>query len=436
MSDYNLGIKLDTIINDGLKQVERNVPINTPSTFNWLGHPLEGKLYRNVDTNEITTTFDITDMKLTGAGETYYVSTTGDDANDGLSESAALESIDTAIEKSDALTIMVKAGIYKKYKGFSTAGHTNKKVNIMGYDGEVIISPYDVLVWTLSAGQTYTYEAARSAVSRVIDLKYTDDVGDYEMLTEQTTIADVETNPGSFYSDETNVYVHTKDNRQPDSDIIEPLQTGNGYFLGNTELYLENLKLYGGRPLDVRSNADTDTPKIFAKNCEFKYSTDTFNGAGLQGTALSIFDSCIASKNNYDGFNYHIDNNILPHAIEINCEGRNNGSTTQDNGSTIHDGAKIIRINGKYFDNTGPNVIEVNDNTQSWNLGCVSSYSNIATFDTGETFAIGQTTGRGTMWLDTCIAYGGTIRIGAESKLFQHNSNINDGAVDGVINNY
>src|SRR5699024_7269484 len=40
-------------------------------------------------------------------------------------------------------------------------------------------------------------------------------------------------------------------------------------------------------------------------------------------------------------------------------------------GSTMHDGGQIIRVNGAYYRNEGPNVADVNDGTQSWNLGCI-----------------------------------------------------------------
>lgn len=57
--------------------------------------------------------------------------------------------------------------------------------------------------------------------------------------------------------------------------------------------------------------------------------------------------------------------------LEVGCSGYFNGSldeNTNNNGSTAHDGVKGIRVDCVYESNRGPNVVEVNPGTETWNF--------------------------------------------------------------------
>lgn len=141
-------------------------------------------------------------------------------------------------------------------------------------------------------------------------------------------------------------------------------------------------------------------PTLYAKDCSFKYAGAS-NGLTSLG-AIVYLQNCIASRNYDDGFNYHAYEGYAPWAVEINCIGRRNGITSDtDNGSTIHDGGSVLRLNGEYFLNKGRNVHDVTNGTQSWNLGVYSHDSSGSPADCN--FAVG-TGGSDTakMWLDCC----------------------------------
>lgn len=410
-----------------------------PSGWTWKNAPIKIQRYGK----RIKTNLDVASLKITGAGKTYYVATTGVNTNDGLSPATALRDIDEAIAKADAQTIYVKAGLYTRALGTSSQTYANKKFNVIGYGGSVIITTHDVLTYALTEGQAHTYESARTLVGSVMDNATKDAYGEPTLLVLRESIADVEANPGSWYHDGAKVYVHTHDSRSPDGnnrfpDIWACLIVNNISITGNSEVYLENLSFYGGSVLKLDSAAITDTPKVYGKNCKFMNadSVTPFNGVNVNGGALCIFQNCVAAGNGYDGFNYHTQHSIIPYAIEINCVGRGNGDGSADNGSTMHDGGKIIRINGEYHDNSGPNMIDVNAGTESWNLGC-TAYHKITPLSTNN-FAVGQATGAAKMWLDSCFAYSGDIRVGAESTLYTRNNILSDdlSAVDGTVISY
>src|SRR5699024_1944379 len=109
--------------------------------------------------------------------------------------------------------------------------------------------------------------------------------------------------------------------------------------------------------------------------CSWKYMHGNQQG-GLELVGGDAYlQNCVASQNRADGFNYHHGNGRKNRVIEVDCVGRFNGNRPSpihsDNGSTMHDGGQIIRVNGAYYRNQGPNVADVNDGTQSWNLGCI-----------------------------------------------------------------
>ena len=128
-----------------------------------------------------------------------------------------------------------------------------------------------------------------------------------------------------------------------------------------------------------------------------------------------VINNSIAKNNSYDGFNYHIgQDGSKPTIVEVDCKAFENGADKgkagfkSNNGSTIHDGLKAIRVNGVYARNDGGNVADVNEGTESWNLGCraFESYQ-------GKDF---QTASGSNMWLDQCIAYGSENSINSSDS--------------------
>lgn len=304
---------------------------------------------------------------------------------------------------------MVKAGLYERAVQFNSSSIT-KSVNIIGHGGTPVISNHDLASWTLTSGYTNTYQTARSAVGNVGDFIKGQPGIRYE---EKQSVAEVEVTPGSYFPGASTVYVHTADGRPADGNIY-PFIAGGGpiRMTGAHTLYLENLTILGGQStVDVRCDVGGSGPVLAMRNINAGYSTVS-NVINVLGASLVIAQNCDAFHGKYDGFNYHMSQGVVPKVVELNCRGfKNGGSSTSDNGSTAHDGVKVIRVNGRYWANHGPNVADVNTATQSWNLNTDAYDSRL---DDDWVAGVGAE-----MWLDNCVATrsyrsanaGGTIRL-------------------------
>lgn len=361
--------------------------------------------------------WDVSVLAPVGAGKAYYVDPVyGNDAWAGTAI-APFKTCHKAVLLADIDILYLKPGFYYRTNSwYDLATRSIATKPWSGYDGQVILTDFqDGLTWTAEGGTVATYKATRSNVGTVIDMTWLDADNDYRFLTNQVSIANVDANPGSWYTDGATVYVRTYDSRAPDTNICPEVGTcARG--AGNITLYFENIWFYGtqtssGGAVRLESNAAGQTPKLYMKNCVTKYAVG--NGVTCLGVSEAILQNCYSSKNLQDGFNYHIQDGIIPNAIEINCRGFDNGTVEgsgNDNGSSIHDAGNIVRIMGQYYRNIGPNVIDI-DGALSWNLRCAAydSASDVPAVDEG--FVSGGA-GTGTkMWLDHCVALGNAIDL-------------------------
>jgi len=370
-------------------------PVSAPADFRWPDSPLAGRL--NMIGGQFTTTLDVSEYKLSGGAVFYVDGVNGLDTNAGTI-SAPYKTIKKAHDQATVQTIMVRAtGIYTRalqMNGFPIT----KSLNIIGYDGTPTIANSDILTWTLTSGKTYTYQAARTNVGNVGDIA----AGlPGAMYAKKASIAEVEATPGSYWSDTALVYVHPIDNRVADANVLAVIAGGGPILVTiDATIYLEGITVLGGQScIDVRAPVGGVGPILLMKNVRAGFSavTNVINALGVQ---LAISQDCQAFGSVTDGFNYHAYNGIIPKAIEINCQGFSNGrDTSSDNGSTAHDGATVIRVNGRYYDNRHSNVADVHADTQSWNLGC-TAFSSRGEDDWA------FLTDSPASWLDTCGGFG------------------------------
>lgn len=121
---------------------------------------------------------------------------------------------------------------------------------------------------------------------------------------------------------------------------------------------------------------------VFSK-CVFSDSDRVENSNGLSilgGTSYVI--GCKAYNNAFDGLNYHANNNIVNHTLEVNCESYNNGYShltldigQSSNATASHDGSYIVRVNGDYQCCHGGVVAD--KECFSANYGCSSGVSTV-----------------------------------------------------------
>ena len=383
--------------------------VDFPTEFSWKDAPI--KIFKS-DLGEIRTDFDASNFKpdITGL-KTYYVSLSGSNSNDGLSENTPFRRVSDALQKTDCGQIIVSGGIYPRgqaWGGFSPV----RNMIIKAKSGEkVVFSASDELSWTKVEGSNNVYQASRTTVNDVFDARFVNRFDDYAELKNVNSIDECEETQASWYSDGTIVYVHTFDSRPADSYIRAYLNTNNGLITVGNHFYVEGIEFEGGNSafrLDP-SVESSDMLAIF-KNCKFKYCK-LLNAFSAYGSTVYL-QNCEASYGNQDGFNYHIRSGIPCKVIEVNCRSHRNGrdGANQNNGSTNHDGGKTIRVNGQYFENHGPNVIDVNEGSESWNIG-VSAFNSTADSGISNSDFKNSNVGAAKMWLDSCLSYGSEYSI-------------------------
>jgi hypothetical protein len=376
--------------------------LQRPSEFTWEA-PIN--IYR--DFNRVYfTDYNIALNKNTG-GASYYVDVVnGNDTNNGLTLGTALKNIQTAVAKSDVITIYLANGGYNKDSGFNGIAIT-KNINIIGLGDSVICDTSDVLTDFISSANPNLYRTTRViGTLAVYDTNVLDANGDYTKLTKQTDLTVANNTPGSYYTTGSYIFVHPADSRDltgltaEQAKIVSYVNVNNLVASGNIKIYIENLKLEGGTNWFKNTGAGQNL-EVFAKNCKFKYtsSQDVFD---IDGASLVVVENCLAARAYEDGFNYHALNNVKPKVIEINCVGRHNGhaSDDTDNGSTMHEGGSIIRLNGEYHHNVGPNVADVSPGNRTWNIACDAHDSLAQSINRGDFFLMYGSDCK--MWNEAC----------------------------------
>ena len=356
--------------------------------------------------------FDVSSLKPAEGTVYYVIPSGGSDLYGGTNDTTdALNTVNKAIQLGNALgtgtyTVKVKTGTYDKTKGGMVTKPT-LNCSIIGYGGPVYLQGADAsITWAQVADTTATYQATRSAVHNVFDTSLLTADGDWSRLTLNATYAAGELDAGTYGIIGSVVYVRTADSRAVTNASVKVsitavlLQSD-----GAVTTYFEGLTCQGGYST-FGATAGAARPTMYAKNCVFSYcgsAASPQNGINIYATTVGL-QGCTTFGNYLDGFNYHEKGVYTGNAFEVNCAGYRSGwsGSNANNGSTIHAGCQIVRVNGVYHDTNGPIIADVGAGTNSWNVGC-SAYGSTAT--TAEALAsyFSQCTG-GAMWLDGCKA--------------------------------
>lgn len=376
------------------------------------------------------------------ATRTFYVSPSGSDSNAGTM-AAPFRSLFRALHSQVGnVMVWVTPGDYFGDNSWRDANVTATKLIVRPTGpGRIVSSRHHVgLSWVLQSGSTY--QATITTVGSVVDAATLTEHGDFTRLTEVASVAAVNAQPGSYYVNGTTIYVRTHNNRAPDASIYVFVASRNGkYHVDNGVAWIEGVDFYAGRhPFHQATVEPGASNTVYFTNCTFKYSggvnTSAKNGFAANGKTFTYMRGCVAAQNLLDGFSYH--ESIVaggpPTAVEIDCIGRSNGFDTggTNNGSTMHDGGTIIRINGRYLDNQNRDVHDVG-NSRSWNLGCTIGGGPVAV---ASGVGVGDTT---RLWLDQCTVAGSPIALttvisGSDSSsIYTHDCEI-DGETEAGSN--
>ncbi|AVO02300.1 hypothetical protein A9958_07765 [Staphylococcus simulans] len=337
--------------------------------------------------------------------KTYYVDVKkGDNSNPGT-ESLPFKSINRALRYGDADEILVNEGVYGWADGFG--GFTqNKPFNLIG-KGKVLIGAHrDGLLWNQNTTYSNVYQTNASSVTEVVDYN---NINDIKFLEKVNSVEAVSQKAGAYYIDSSNnIYVRTHDSRVPDDQILPNMFNDAVKITDNAKVYFENIRFTNS----VKLIATTAGKNFFAKDCYFSIGSGG-NALSIEGYDFNIIQRCVAKHATMDGFNYHIKNGVLPKVIEIDCKGYDNGrnGADQNNGSTMHDGGHIMRINGEYYNNGGPNVIDVNEGTVSVNIGVHSHHSRASKGTISNASFKNGNLGASKMHLINCVSNGSDYSI-------------------------
>jgi hypothetical protein len=347
---------------------------------------------------------------LAPSGKAYYVDPiNGSDgyAGDSFAAGHPFATVFYAMGKADAVEIHLAPGLYGYEGTLSGAWHSS----IGSLHGTKIICDGGIATLTARLFLSYTpvlahYSATTTrAILGVMDSLNVNADGSATKYALVANEAAVESTPGSYYKGGSNdFYVHCSDGRAPDANLHVCLSAAPNPLLitkDNATYYFENIAFAYGNSVSLGNSTSAGGLNIYFKNCSFKNifgsSADVFSVTG----ANIILQGCAAMYAAKDAFNYHVGHTVAPTAIEINCEAGYCGTAgdTSDQGSTIHDAGKILRLMSKYHDTYGQGVGDVGGSL-SWNLGC-ESYNALGTARWG--FRVDATAS--IMWLDSCYSH-------------------------------
>ena len=365
------------------------------------------------DGHNFITDFVFDDFKNTG-GTTYYTAPNALNSNDGLTRATPKKFSGIYSAAQDGDTIVLMEGDYDRNSMEWISTPIRKNINLIG-EGKCRIFAGEIdLTFAQSVGYTNVYQTTRSYAYRVIDFTAIEDK--YIAYELKSSIAEVEAKEGSYYIDGATVYVHALGHGNPTNKVCVTVSSEKWLDVDNnnqnTKVCMKHIDLIGKVSGVLFNRADTsNTLEVVCEDVNLYHcghsNSDSFKLYG--GTV--IFNKCKATCSYKDGFNYNGTNeggtptDML--GIEIDCEGSNCGllqASESQNGTTAHAGAKIIRVNGVYYNNFGANVADVQSNTMSLNLGCKAFYSAGSQGGANENFAAQQY--GATMWLYGCVGVG------------------------------
>lgn len=423
-SDFK--VEADNSLSSSMEQTIRQETSNamnvaTPDGFSWTDAPVCGKIYTDGRGHFFLRNFDVSQY-MNKDGKDYYVNPYGgldSGAYDGLSIEKPFMSVSKAYSMPDVRTIYMMPGVYGRMESIYGCGIIDKNINFVGIGGDVICTNDWALGWEAEGSPNIVKKTTNIVPERIIDVLRKDSQGNYINFVQVDSVAAVYETADSWASVGGELFAHVSaDNYQGWENIVCVRQNdGNISISGECSVYLENVIAIGGStPIKAQASDSTHAPKVYAKNCEFWYGQGDAsyrNAVTMRGTRLTIFQRCKAMYNSgTDGFSYHAYQNIVPKAIEIDCQGIGNGDDADgsDQGSTIHEGAAIIRVNGVYANNYGANIAdqtgeEAVDPSESWNLGCVCFASKSSASAQNANFMAYDRT---KMWLDGCVGYSST----------------------------
>jgi hypothetical protein len=348
----------------------------------------DGKLRHNYDLAQ----YDTGDMTI------YCDVTAANDSKDGLTPETANRSLNKSLEiaaarpETNIVIKIINGGLFYRnmIAVLDTIVITNKRITISTLEDDVFwyAANADVLTWSLSSGTSNVYEAARTNASGILDLRAfnRDEYDIPKPYNQVSSKAQCDATEGSWYTDGTTLYVHTIGSVAPNNTDIMGLVRVRylPFTLVNSTLVIKNAYLlnggvFEGLPItgDLQSKVILNNVKIGHSNY-FNNSYNSGGGNGLEiiNVGLTMSFNVTIGYSNRDGFNYHYTTPLVDRrkhlAVEFDCAAYDcgiNDTNNNNNASTMHDGACVLRVGTWGFRTRGPIIADVNS-SYSINYDC------------------------------------------------------------------
>ncbi|MNM53677.1 hypothetical protein D3C81_647820 [compost metagenome] len=378
-----------------------------------MSHALGRLSYVKLNTGRVQLLTDITGSYPAGAFDpinspwlnVYYVDPIlGADpvsgSPNGKTWATAFKRVSTALSQANVDAVICRGGVFYKIDGVGQQGLTNytasRDVAIIAVGKPAVFTTAREVTWSANVTYPAVFQSSATggAITKVLDAARLDADGDYTDLTQVASLAACAATPGSWYFASNVVYLNPLAGRTADASILPLRSALQRVSAPNVKFYHKNIHYIGGSG-GAFSARDAAGAVVVSEDCKFSrnYLGDAYQ---IKDIALSIAIRCVAAKCENDGFNYHELNGINPSFLEIDCVGYGNLAPGTGNGSTSHENCRGIRLNGIYYGNAGPGVVDVGT-AKSHNAGGMA-FNN-------STYGI-QASEQAEMWIDGFVSSG------------------------------
>lgn len=326
------------------------------------------------------------------SGTAIYVKATGNDTTGDGSAATPYATVTKAVQvviaaASGSYIIYTDIAAFNRDQFIFTQTLTDKTLAIVSTAvSPTVVSTSAVYGWTEDGEGTY--KASRTEAYGVLDNLNRDIYGLPVTLTKVATLVACQGAVGTWYTDNTYVWVHRSDEILPTvtNTLVAIAVSFIDPVLSNSKLYLENFIFCGwanGNALRIRGTAATLTDELCVNNCFFSSCNQSTSGNGLATDAVKtvyVFNS-IAAYAQLDGFNYHFTDVAAGSVrdclvLEVNCRAYHLGieipGSQSNNASSAHEGVSVLRFGtiGEY--NSGATITDVTG-CYSILIGCDAS---------------------------------------------------------------
>lgn len=392
-----------------------------------------------------------------------YVAPWGSDSNNGTSPATPFLTLSKAIRSSSMSHIYVFPGryLYCDYRATDTGTGKLKIVEALG-DGVVICDTTGThaqeMSFTVDGSGNYYNATISGTPMRVLRTDRRDKTGRPIPLKKATSTANLATMQNGWYFTGTTLSIRINSGGDvtkylQDLQVVYGTSAARCLIYGNAKIAYKGIKFEGVYPYALQLSGGS--PTFFAENCEFLYSFD--HGVLAEGGTIYL-QNCYIHRVTADGIGYKTSGGIVGLGAEIDCiveysgDSGTYGDPTQAplsdswnrNGSSCHDGGAVVRVNGIYRYNSGPDIVDAGTvgqaNVRSWNVGTVAygsvapAYGSGIAQDTQSGFYITE----GKMWCDTCNSWSewAEYYATASGTLYMYNSIGSTAKAVGTVSQY